>query len=58
MMRDHQYVGYPICRQIKASYFERTGTLFTSLQEVERYVEEPFPVAHIGFLEKLWQHLP
>ena len=38
MMRDHQYVGYPICRQLQSTYFERTGTLFKEFTDLEQYV--------------------
>ncbi len=39
MMRDHQYVGYPICRQLKASYFERAKIQFSELQDLEEYIK-------------------
>lgn len=38
-MRDHQYVGYPICRQLKSTYFERTGTQFDSIDKLGTYVK-------------------
>ena len=38
-MRDHQYVGYPICRQLKSTYFEKTGTQFDSIEELGVYIK-------------------
>lgn len=40
MMRDHQYVGYPICRQLKSTYFERTGTQFTDIEVLGDYIKD------------------
>lgn len=40
MMRDHQYVGYPICRQLKSTYFERTGTQFTDIDVLGDYIKD------------------
>lgn len=42
MMRDHQYVGYPICRKLNASYFERTQSQFKELQELDEFIERFF----------------
>lgn len=38
MMRDHQYVGYPTCRNLQSSYFERAGRQFLNLEMLEKYV--------------------
>lgn len=40
MMRDHQYVGYPICRQLKSTYFERAGTQFADICMLGDYIKE------------------
>lgn len=40
MMRDHQYVGYPICRKLKASYYEKSGTQFQELKELDTYIQK------------------
>lgn len=40
MMRDHQYVGYPICRKLQMSYFERSGQQFSELKEMESYLQK------------------
>ena len=42
MMRDHQYIGYPICRQLKSTYFERAGTQFTDIEILGDYIEDMF----------------
>ena len=39
MMRDHQYVGYPICRKMDLSYYDRSRSLFRDLQEIEGFIE-------------------
>lgn len=39
MMRDHQYVGYPICRQLRSSYFEKMGTQFSDVDMLGEYIE-------------------
>ena len=38
MMRDHQYVGYPLCRKIRMSYFERAGTCFETNEQLKAYI--------------------
>ncbi len=40
MMRDHQYVGYPICRQLKSTYFEKTSTQFMDITMLGEYVRD------------------
>lgn len=40
MMRDHQYVGYPICRKMEMSYFERSRSQFCNLKELEEFIEK------------------
>ena len=40
MMRDHQYVGYPVCRQLRSTYFEKTGTQFTDIAMLGKYIED------------------
>ena len=40
MMRDHQYVGYPICRRMNMSYFERSKTSFKQLNELDSYIKQ------------------
>ncbi len=40
MLRDHQYVGYPDCEQLKNNYFEITGTQFESAGALDRYIEK------------------
>lgn len=40
MMRDHQYVGYPICRKMEMSYFERNRSQFHDLKELGVYIDE------------------
>lgn len=40
MMRDHQYVGLPICRQLKASYYEKTNTFFREKAELGAYIKK------------------
>ena len=42
MMRDHQYVGYPICRKMSLSYHEKNLSQFRELQEIDAYVENVF----------------
>lgn len=39
MMRDHQYVGYPICRKLQLSYFEKSQSQFGELKEIDGYLE-------------------
>ena len=39
MMRDHQYVGYPICRKLNASYFERSHSQFKEVREIDGFIE-------------------
>ena len=40
MMRDHQYVGYPICRKMEMSYFERSRSQFYDLKELGEFIEK------------------
>lgn len=42
MMRDHQYVGYPICRKMKVSYYERSASQFHELKEIDGFIERFF----------------
>lgn len=42
MMRDHQYVGYPICRKMNLSYFERSQSQFKEMKELDGFVERFF----------------
>lgn len=42
MMRDHQYVGYPICRKLNCSYFERNQSQFKEMKELDRFIEKTF----------------
>ncbi len=51
-MRDHQYVGYPICRQLKSSYFERAGTQFHDSRELAVYVEQKAKDSKADCLQK------
>lgn len=39
MLRDHQYIGYPVCREMKINYFERTGTQFEKLEEMGSFIK-------------------
>ena len=40
MMRDHQYVGYPICRKMQMSYYERNQSQFKELKEIDGFIEK------------------
>lgn len=42
MMRDHQYVGYPICRKLNSSYFERSQSQFKEMKELDGFIERVF----------------
>ena len=42
MMRDHQYVGYPICRKLNSSYFERNQSQFKKMKDLDRFIERFF----------------
>lgn len=42
IMRDHQYVGYPVCPPLQSSYFERAGRQFMGLPELEAYVRREY----------------
>ncbi len=42
MMRDHQYVGYPICRQLNSSYFERSQSQFKEMKELDGFIARVF----------------
>lgn len=39
MMRDHQYVGYPMCRKMQMSYYERSMSQFREINELKGYIE-------------------
>ena len=39
MMRDHQYVKYPICRNREISMFHYTNTFFNSIEELKKYID-------------------
>lgn len=39
MLRDHQYIGYPVCREMRINYFERTGTQFEKLEEMDSFIK-------------------
>lgn len=39
MMRDHQYVKYPICRNREISMFHYTHTFFNSIEELKDYID-------------------
>ena len=39
MMRDHQYVGYPICRKLNSSYFERSLSQFKEIKEIDGFID-------------------
>lgn len=40
MMRDHQYTEYPYCRRLNATWFEMTGTFFSDMDALEKYISE------------------
>lgn len=40
MMRDHQYVGYPICRKLNSSYFERSRSQFKEMKDLDGFIEK------------------
>lgn len=40
MMRDHQYVGYPFCKQLRCSYFDRTNSLVNQTSELDSLVRK------------------
>lgn len=40
MMRDHQYVKYPICKNRGISIFDYTHTVFTSIEELKSYIDK------------------
>lgn len=42
MMRDHQYVGYPICRKMNTSYFERSQSQFKEIKDIDEFIERVF----------------
>lgn len=42
MMRDHQYVGYPICRKLNSSYFDRSQSQFKEMKELDGFIERVF----------------
>lgn len=42
MMRDHQYVGYPISRKLNSSYFERSQSQFKEIKELDGFIERVF----------------
>lgn len=39
MMRDHQYVKYPICRNREISMFHYAHTFFNSIEELKDYID-------------------
>ena len=39
MMRDHQYVKYPICRNRNINMFSYTNTFFESIEDMKRYID-------------------
>lgn len=42
MMRDHQYVGYPICRKLNSSYFERSRSQFKEMKDLDGFIGKVF----------------
>jgi hypothetical protein len=42
MMRDHQYVRYPICRKLKANYYQRSSSQFQELKELDDFIKNFF----------------
>lgn len=38
MIKDHQYIGYPVCRQLKRSYFEVFKLQFSDVERLKKYI--------------------
>ena len=38
MMRNHQYAGYPICRELNLSYFEKRESLIKDIKELDEFI--------------------